>query len=63
MASEMIRWNLFMPVDLMEKTKKLALKRHISSADVVRAALIAYLAAVEKAESRTAVAVESANVA
>lgn len=63
MASEMTRWNLFMPSDLMEKTKKLAKKRHISSADVVRAALIAYILAVEKAELRQQVQPETADVA
>lgn len=63
MASEMTRWNLFMPSDLMEKTKKLAKKRHISSADVVRAALIAYISAVEKAELRQQVQPETADVA
>lgn len=63
MASEMTRWNLFMPSDLMEKTKKLAKKRHISSADVVRAALIAYISAIEKAELRQQVQPETADVA
>lgn len=63
MASEMTRWNLFMPSELMEKTKKLAQRRHISSADVVRAALMAYISAVEKAESRQQPQQEPANVA
>lgn len=57
----MTRWNLFMPSELLEKTKKLAKKRHISSSDVVRAALMAYIAAVEKAENRTSAQQEPAD--
>lgn len=63
MASDMQRWNLFMPVELMEKTKNLAKKHHISSADVVRKALITYLAAVERAEVAKAPHKETADVA
>lgn len=63
MSSEMQRWNLFMPSDLLEKTKKLAQKRHISASDVVRAALMAYLAAVEKAETAARPAQETSDVA
>lgn len=59
----MTRWNLFMPSELLEKTKKLAKKRHISSSDVVRAALMAYIAAVERAESRQQAQQEPVDVA
>jgi predicted DNA-binding protein len=50
MISEMKRWNLFIPVNLLEKTQNLAKKRGVSSADVVRIALEKYLVAVEKHE-------------
>lgn len=54
MISEMKRWNLFIPVTLLEKTQNLAKKRGVSSADVVRIALEAYLKALEKHEKAQA---------
>jgi metal-responsive CopG/Arc/MetJ family transcriptional regulator len=60
MISEMKRWNLFIPVNLLEKTQNLAKKRGVSSADVVRIALEKYLVAVEKQEKALA---EAENVA
>lgn len=54
MISEMKRWNLFIPVNLLEKTQNLAKKRGVSSADVVRIALEKYLQAVEKHEKALA---------
>ena len=54
MISEMKRWNLFIPVNLLEKTQNLAKKRGVSSADVVRIALEKYLQALEKQEKALA---------
>lgn len=54
MISEMKRWNLFIPVNLLEKTQNLAKRRGVSSADVVRIALEKYLVAVEKHEKALA---------
>ena len=54
MSTEMKRWNLFLPVDLLEKTQKLAKKRGVSSADVVRISLEKYHQAVEKHEKALA---------
>jgi predicted DNA-binding protein len=54
MISDMKRWNLFIPVNLLEKTQNLAKKRGVSSADVVRIALEKYLVAVEKHEKALA---------
>jgi predicted DNA-binding protein len=59
MSTEMKRWNLFLPLDLLEKTQKLAKKRGVSSADVVRIAVEKYHQAVEKHEK---VLAESQNV-
>lgn len=63
MSSELKRWNLFMPPELLEKTQKIAKKQHISASDVVRKALITYIAAVEKAELAKTKAQEVADVA
>ena len=60
MSTEMKRWNLFLPLDLLEKTQKLAKKRGVSSADVVRVAIEKYHQAVEKHEKTLA---EAQNVA
>jgi len=60
MISEMKRWNLFIPVPLLEKTQNLAKKRGVSAADVVRIALEKYLQALEKQEKALA---EAENVA
>jgi predicted DNA-binding protein len=54
MSTEMKRWNLFLPVDLLEKTQKLAKKRGVSSADVVRVAVEKYHQALEKHEKARA---------
>jgi predicted DNA-binding protein len=59
MSTEMKRWNLFLPVNLLEKTQKLAKKRGVSSADVVRVAVEKYHQAVEKHEKTL---VEAQNV-
>jgi predicted DNA-binding protein len=59
MSTDMKRWNLFLPVDLLEKTQKLAKKRGVSSADVVRISLEKYHQAVEKHEKAL---VEAQNV-
>ena len=56
----MKRWNLFLDDELLEKTKKLAAKKRVPAADVVRIALEKYLQAVEAHETRLA---EAANVA
>ena len=54
MSTEMKRWNLFIPVNLLEKTQNLAKKRGVSSADVVRISLEKYHQAVEKHEKALA---------
>jgi predicted DNA-binding protein len=54
MSTDMKRWNLFLPVELLEKTQKLAKKRGVSSADVVRISLEKYHQAVEKHEKALA---------
>jgi predicted transcriptional regulator len=56
----MKRWNLFLDDDLLAKTKKLAEKKKVPAADVVRIALEKYLQAVEAHEKRLA---EAANAA
>lgn len=60
MSSEMKRWNMFFPQDLLEEVKKLAVKKGVTAADVMRVACEKYMAAVKKAE---ATASESENVA
>lgn len=47
----MRRRNYFLPDELVAKAEKLAEKRSISVAEVVRTALEKYLAAVERAEA------------
>jgi predicted DNA-binding protein len=56
----MKRWNLFISEELLEKTQKLAKKKGLSSADIVRISLEKYLQAVEKHEKTLA---EAQNVA
>ena len=56
----MKRWNLFLSEETLEKTQKLAKKKGVSTADVVRIALEKYLQAVEKHEKAV---VEAQNVA
>ena len=46
----MIRWNVYITPELLEKTKGLAKKRGITTSDVIRTAVSKYLAAVQKAE-------------
>lgn len=48
----MKRWNLFLPPELIETYKKMAIKRGVSSADMVRIAMEKYAHAVEKAKAR-----------
>lgn len=60
MSSEMKRWNMFFPQDLLEEVKKLAVKKGVTAADVMRVACEKYMTAVKKAE---AAALESENVA
>jgi hypothetical protein len=50
----MKRWNLFLHEQTLEKTQKLAKRKGISTADVVRIALEKYLQAVEKHEKAVA---------
>lgn len=50
----MKRWNLFISEELLEKTQKLARKKGLSSADIVRISLEKYLQAVEKHEKAMA---------
>jgi len=50
MSSEMKRWNMFFPQDLLEEVKKLAVKKGVTAADVMRVACEKYMAAVKKAE-------------
>ena len=54
MSTDMKRWNLFLPLGLLEKTQKLAKKRGVSSADVVRISLEKCHQAVEKHEKALA---------
>jgi predicted DNA-binding protein len=56
----MKRWNLFISEELLEKTQKLAKKKGLSAADIVRISLEKYLQAVEKHEKAVA---EAQNVA
>lgn len=48
----MKRWNLFLPEELIEKYKKMATKKGISSAEMARIAMDKYAQAVEKAKAR-----------
>lgn len=50
MAVKKIRWNLFMPEDLLEQIKALADRKDVAASDVVRTACEKYLAAVKRAE-------------
>lgn len=50
MATEMKRWNLFLPPDLLSQIKDLAQQNNVAAADVVRIACEKYLAAVKKAQ-------------
>lgn len=48
----MKRWNLFLPPELIEKYKQMAVKRGVSSADMVRIAMEKYALAIEKAQKQ-----------
>lgn len=50
MPSKQIRWNLFLPPELLEQVKELAARKDVTASDVVRTALEKYLAAVKRAE-------------
>jgi predicted DNA-binding protein len=50
MAVKQIRWNLFLPPELLEQAKELAARKGVAASDVVRTALEKYLAAVKRAE-------------
>lgn len=56
----MKRWNLFLPPELIEKYKKMATKKGVSSAEMARIAMEKYALAVEKAQNPV---VEPENVA
>lgn len=56
----MKRWNLFLPPELLQKTKDMAVKNGVSASDLVRIALEKYLQALEKAQKQ---AQETENVA
>lgn len=56
----MKRWNLFLPPELIEKYKKMATKKGVSSAEMARIAMEKYALAVEKAQKPV---VEPENVA
>jgi len=46
----MKRWNLFLPPELIEKYKQMAVKKGVSSAEMARIAMEKYAQAVEKAQ-------------
>ena len=48
----MKRWNLFLPPELIEKYKKMATQKGVSSAEMARIAMEKYAQAVEKAKAR-----------
>jgi hypothetical protein len=48
----MKRWNLFLPPELIEKYKKMAFQKGVSSAEMARIAMEKYAQAVEKAQVR-----------
>jgi predicted DNA-binding protein len=50
MAAKQVRWNLFFPEDLLDRTKDLAERKGVSAAVVVRTAVEKYLQAVQRAE-------------
>ena len=54
----MKRWNLFLPPELIEKYKGMAVKRGVSSAEMARIAMEKYAQAVDKAQKAAA---ETAN--
>jgi metal-responsive CopG/Arc/MetJ family transcriptional regulator len=45
-----IRWNLFLPPELLDEVRVLAGRKGVAASDVVRTAVSKYLAAVRKAE-------------
>lgn len=48
----MKRWNLFLPPELIEKYKKMATQKGVSSAEMARIAMEKYAQAVEKAQKQ-----------
>ena len=50
----MKRWNLFLPEELIEKYKKMATQKGVSSAEMARIAMEKYAQAVEKAQKPVA---------
>jgi predicted DNA-binding protein len=50
MAVKQIRWNVFLPEDLLDRTKDLAERKGVSAATIVRTAVEKYLQAVQRAE-------------
>ena len=58
MAAEMTRRNVFLPDELHAKAAKLAHRKGVKTAEIIRTALEKYLQAVERAEKQ---AQEAAN--
>lgn len=52
MAVKQVRWNLFLPPELLAQVKELAERKKVTASDVVRTGLEKYLAAVRKAEEQ-----------
>lgn len=50
MAVKQVRWNVFLPPELLEDVRELATRKDVTAAEVVRTALEKYLAAVKRAE-------------
>jgi predicted DNA-binding protein len=50
MAVKQVRWNLFIPTELLDRTKELAERKGVSASVIVRTAMEKYLAAVQRAE-------------
>lgn len=51
MAAKQVRWNLFLPTELLDEVKDLASRKEVTASEVVRTAVEKYLAAVKRAES------------
>ena len=49
-----VRWNLFLPPELLARAKSLAEKHGVTASDVVRTAMEKYLTAVEKRDAARA---------
>ena len=57
----MKRWNLFLPPELIEKYKKMALQKGVSSAEMARIAMEKYAQAMEKAKVAATAPPEAVN--